>query len=253
MEQQLFKSERLAAIGELAAMIGHDLRNPLTGITGATYYLKTKLDKKADTRTKEMLEIIEKDIEYSNKIINDLLEYSREIRLELDETTPKQIVTQALSLVKVPENVRLSDLTQDEPKLSTDVDKMARVLTNLAKNAIEAMPNGGTLSIESKASKNEVVISVSDSGVGIKDLSKLWMPLYTTKANGMGLGLTICKRIVEAHGGTISVESTVGKGTKFSITVPTKKRASTGEETWVEVPQRLAPSAKSNLDSKGLP
>ena len=91
-QEQLVKSERLAAIGELAAMIGHDLRNPLTGIVGATYYLKRRLESKMDKKAGEMLDLIEKDVEYSNKIINDLLEYSGEVRLELSETTLKQLI-----------------------------------------------------------------------------------------------------------------------------------------------------------------
>jgi len=119
-QEQLLKSERLAAIGEVAAMVGHDLRNPLTGIAGATYYLKTKFSPKIDKKTKEMLELIEKDIEYSNKIISGLFDYSREIRLELTETTPKSIIKDALTLVKVPKNIRILDLTENKPKIEID-------------------------------------------------------------------------------------------------------------------------------------
>ncbi len=242
MEQQLFKSERLAAIGELAAMIGHDLRNPLTGITGAAYYLKTKFGKRMDFKAKEMLEIIEKDIEYSNKIINDLLEYSRELKLELIGTTPKSIIRETLSLVTVPENIRVVNLTKNKPRMKADVDKMKRTFANMIKNAFDAMPIGGTLTIRSRRVNANVQIAFSDTGVGMSKqvLDKLWRPLFTTKAKGMGFGLPICKRIVEAHGGKISVESTVGKGTTFTITVPIEPKVEGGEEVWVNVPESLS-------------
>jgi PAS domain S-box-containing protein len=242
MEQQLFKSERLATIGELAAMIGHDLRNPLTGITGAAYYLKTKLGKRMDVKEKEMLEIIEKDIEYSNKIINDLLEYSREIKLELNGTTPKSLVREALSLLMLPENVRVVNLCKNKPRMKADVEQMKRTFANITKNAFDAMPIGGTLTIKSRRVNNNVLIVFSDTGIGMSKqvLDKLWRPLFTTKAKGMGFGLPICKRVVEAHGGKISVESTVGKGTTFIITVPVEPRASGGEEIWMNVPESLS-------------
>ena len=242
MEQQLFKAERLATIGELAAMIGHDLRNPLTGITGAAYYLKMKLGKKMDAKTSEMLEIIEKDIEYSNKIINDLLEYSREIKLELMGTTPKSLVGEALSLVTVPENIRVINFTKTKPRIKADVDKMKRTIANIVKNAFDAMPIGGILTIKSRRVNNNVQIAFSDTGIGMSKqvLDKLWRPLFTTKAKGMGFGLPICKRVVEAHGGKISVESTVGKGTTFTITVPIEPKVEGGEEIWMNVPESLS-------------
>jgi PAS domain S-box-containing protein len=242
MEQQLFKSERLAAIGELAAMIGHDLRNPLTGITGAAYYLKTKFGKRMDVKAKEMLEIIEKDIEYSNKIINDLLEYSRELKLELIGTTPKSIMRETLPLVTVPENIRVVNLTKNKPRMKADVEKMKRTFANMIKNAFDAMPIGGTLTIRSRKVNANVQIVFSDTGVGMSKqvLDKLWRPLFTTKAKGMGFGLPICKRIVEAHGGKISVETTVGKGTTFTIIVPIEPKVEGGEEVWVNVPESLS-------------
>jgi len=242
MEQQLFKSERLAAIGELAAMIGHDLRNPLTGITGAAYYLKMKLVKKMDVKAKEMLEIIEKDIEYSNKIINDLLEYSRELKLEPTGTTPKSLVREALSLLTVPENVRVMNLSRNKPRMKADIDKMKRTFANIIKNAFDAMPIGGTLTIKSRRVNDNVQVAFSDTGIGMSKqvMEKLWRPLFTTKAKGMGFGLPICKRVVEAHGGKICVESTVGKGTTFTITVPIEPEVEGGEEIWMNVPESLS-------------
>lgn len=240
-QNRLLKSERLATIGEIAAMVGHDLRNPLTGIAGATYYLKMKSDPKMGKKTKEMLELIEGDIEYSNKIINDLLEYSREIQLELTETTPKIIIKEALSLVKVPKNIQVSDSTRTEPRIRVDVEKMKRVFINIIKNAIDAMPKGGKLTIKSKKTDGNLEIAFADTGIGMsKDVvEKLWTPLFTTKAKGMGLGLPICKRAVEAHGGNISAESTVGKGTTFTVTIPIQPQLEGGEKIWVNMQESL--------------
>jgi signal transduction histidine kinase len=224
--ERLAKTERLAAIGELAAMVGHDLRNPLTGIKTAAYYLKKKNLQNIDATGKEMLELIDKDIEHADKIINDLLEYSRELDLNLSETAPKSILHEALSMVNVPSTIQTIDNTLDEPRMKIDVGKMTRVFVNIIKNAIDAMPNEGKLEIRSRKMKNNVEITFSDTGTGIskENIGKIFTPLFTTKAQGMGFGLPICKRLVEAHGGKITVESTVNKGTTFTITLPITTR-----------------------------
>jgi len=124
MEQELLKSERLAARGELASMIGHDIRNPLTGIANATYLLKTKCKSKMDKTERRLIGMIEKCVDYSDKIINDLLDYSRGLKLELIETNPKLLLKQALSLLQVPADVHLVDKTHREPTLRVDSAKM---------------------------------------------------------------------------------------------------------------------------------
>jgi signal transduction histidine kinase len=214
--------ERVNTIGELAAMIGHDLRNPLTGISGAAYYLKKKYGTVIDERGREMLEVIEKDVNYSNKIVSDLLEYSGPIKLDLQETTAKSAVADALAHFDFPENIQIVDLTKSTPAIKIDTDKMKRVFINIIKNAIDAMIDGGKLTINSEKINGNVKITFADTGLGISEenLKKLFGPLFTTKAKGMGLGLAICKRIAEAHGGRVSVESVVNKGTTFTITVP---------------------------------
>lgn len=215
-------NERMKAIRTLAAMVGHDLRNPLTGISGAAQYLKRKYGALMDEKGHEMLEVIEKDVQYSNKIINDLLEYSAAIRLDIRDTTPKLLVAEALSHIAVPKNIQIIDATQDAIKIKVDVDKMKRVFINLVRNSIDAMPNGGKLTITSEEINGKIKFVFTDTGVGISEenLKRLFEPLFTTKARGMGLGLSICKRIVEAHGGTISVESEPNNGTTFTITLP---------------------------------
>jgi signal transduction histidine kinase len=223
--------ERLNTIEQVAAMVGHDLRNPLTGITNAAYYLRMKIGSNLGPKATEMLDIIDKDVEYSNKIVNDLLEYSRAIKLELSENTPKSILKDALALVTVPANVQVVDLTEDKPKMKVDADKIKRTFVNIIKNAFDIMPDGGKLKIKSKKTRDNVEISFTDTGAGIpkETLERLFTPLFTTKARGMGFGLAICKRIVEVHGGKISVESTVGKGTTFTLIIPIEPKLKGGD------------------------
>jgi PAS domain S-box-containing protein len=225
MEEALLKSERLAAIGELAAMVGHDLRNPLTGIIGAAYYLKTEDGSKLSEGGKEMLQLIDEDVRRSDKIINDLLEYSKELRLDFSETDAKSITESALESVKIPKKIHLVSSAKKEPKIKLDVDKMRRVFLNIIRNAVDAMPEGGTLRIAGRKSNSDLEISVTDTGGGMtrEVVKDIWNPLYTTKAKGIGLGLPIARRFVEAHGGCISVETKIGKGSTFTVTLPIKR------------------------------
>jgi signal transduction histidine kinase len=217
---------RLKAIEQMAAMVGHDLRNPLTGIANAAYYLRMKIGSDLGPKATEMLDLIDRDIEYSNKIVDDLLEYSRAIGLNLSESNPKSIVKEALELVNIPANVQVLDFTEDTPKITVDIDKMKRTCVNIIKNAFDAMPEGGKLTVKSRKARGNVEFSFTDTGAGVpkETVERLFTPLFTTKARGMGFGLAICKRIVEAHGGKISVESTVGKGTTFTLTIPVETK-----------------------------
>jgi signal transduction histidine kinase len=222
MVSALEKSQRLATIGELTTAIAHDLRNPMQGINAAVHYLRTKMGLPTDEKTVKMLNFIEKDIRYSDRIICQLLEYSEPMYLEFHHTTPEEIVKQALHLARIPENVQVISEAQDNLKISVDEQKIRTVFCHLIENAIEAMPEGGILRIESTSLNGNVTFRLSDTGVGMPQelLCKLWSPLFTTKAKGMGLSLSTSKRIVEAHGGSISVQSTVGEGSTFTVTIP---------------------------------
>jgi signal transduction histidine kinase len=169
-----------------------------------------------------MFEIIDKSVEHANKIINNLLDYSKEISLEIEECTPKSLIDYVLLMTQIPQNVRIHDQTQDQPTMWVDSNKMERVFINLIKNAIDAMPQGGKLEVSSHQKGENVDFTFADTGTGMTEQTKakIFMPLFTTKAQGMGFGLAICKRIVEAHGGKISAESILGKGTTFTITLP---------------------------------
>ena len=230
---KLQKSERLSAIGELARQIGHDLRNPLASTKNAVYYLIRKGGTCSEEKRESMLEVINSDISRSDKIINDLIEYSSDICLETDQCSPKSLLAGALSMLQVPDNVDVVDNTLEESKIFADVSKIQRVFISIVKNAFESMPSGGTLEILSREEKSNVQITFTDTGTGIPSdiLPKIFSPLLTTKAQGMGLSLSICKRIVDCHGGKIDFESAINKGTTFKVTLPTQPKIQQYQET----------------------
>ena len=259
-QAKLVKAERLAAIGELAAIIGHDLRNPLTGIMGAAYYLKTKCAPELGAKGKEMLETIEKAISCSNKIINDLLEYSKDLKLEYTGVDPKALLQKALSTIEVPKKIRVVDATDSLLKFKADEEKMREAFTRIIQNAIDAMPKGGTLKVTSRKVRGKIEIAFRDTGTGMskETLSKIkgGTPLFTTKAKGMGFGLPVCRRIVEAHGGKIHVKSTVRRGTIVTVTIPAKpKQKDEGASKWLfngyaPLPIAVAQNASNELKGK---
>jgi len=223
-QQQLVKAERFAAIGELAGMIGHDLRNPLTDIKNAVLFLKEKGQAISEAQSKETLETIDKCINHSSQIINDLLDYSREIHLELQENSPRMLVLDALDAIDILENVKILNNVPEEPHIKVDSDRITRVFINLIRNGIEAIPKEGSITINCKDTKDNIDISFVDTGTGIsKDmLPKIFSPIVTNKTQGMGFGLAICKRIIDAHAGTIAFETVEGQGTTFTVTLPVK-------------------------------
>ena len=221
MEEKLLKSEWFVAIGQLSTMVAHDLRNPLQSINAAAYCMK-KMSGNDLEKTRMLLQNIEDSVKYSEKIIQNLLDYSANLRLEVTQTNSKIIVNQALSMLIVPENIRVVNKAKSKPALFVDEDKIRRVCANIITNAFDAMPNGGTLTVTTKTEGKNIHLIFEDTGFGIKeeDRERLWTPLFTTKAKGMGFGLPICKRIVEAHKGKIFVESEINHGTIFNVVLP---------------------------------
>jgi signal transduction histidine kinase len=213
-------NKKMEAMNEVSTMVAHDLRNPLQGIKGASYVLKKSLKPQLNEKQIEMFQTIDNCLEYSNKIVSDLLDYSfKSENFKIKPTSIKSLINAALSTVQIPNNVKVVFEGNDDYTLSIDELKIQRVINNLIKNAIDAMPNGGTLTIAYRRIRNNLRIDITDTGTGMTKevLEKIWIPFFTTKARGMGIGLAICKRIIEAHNGEISVESIAGKGTAFNI------------------------------------
>jgi PAS domain S-box-containing protein len=224
MEESLVKAERLASIGELAGQIGHDLRNPLTAIKSSAYLLENKSDRLTRSERKRILGIIDDAVDDSNRIIIGLSDYSYDLSLSVSNCTPKSLVSEALLRVQIPNRIEIKDYVSDEPTLSVDVTRIETVFASIIRNAVEAIPKKGTIEIRSIQKGSNLEVSFSDSGEGIpeKILSKMFSPLNTTKAKGMGLSLAMAKRIVEAHGGKITVESMMGKGTTVTVALPSE-------------------------------
>ena len=224
--EELLKSQRLAVIGEAAAMIGHDLRNPLQAIVYSLFLAKKELELSPNPNLIEIIRIIEKQVEYMNKIVSDLQDYARPIKPNIVETNFEKIVREVLSTVEIPSNIKVNiDFDKASKSFPTDPLLMKRVLANLITNAIQAMENGGLLNISAYKKDSNVFISIQDTGVGIpeENLSKIFQPFFTTKAKGQGLGLAVCKRIIESLQGSITLDSKVGKGTTVTIKLPIKR------------------------------
>jgi signal transduction histidine kinase len=228
LEKQLQDSERLATIGATAGMVGHDIRNPLQAITGDIFLARSELASTPESDEKknalENLTEIEKNIDYINKIVADLQDYARPLTPKIEEIDFEQTVHHVIGSLKIPGNVSIKhSIRRDFPKLKTDPSYIQRILTNLANNAIQAMPNGGKLTITATRKGKKAFITVEDNGEGIPEnvRSKLFTPLVTTKSKGQGFGLAVVKRLSEGLGGKVSFESEVGKGTKFIIEFPT--------------------------------
>ena len=224
---QLKDAERLAAIGATAGMVGHDIRNPLQAITGDVFLAKTDLIAIPESEEKqaihESLTEIEKNVDYINKIVQDLQDYARPLNPNPAEADLQLIIDKLLQKNGVPETVKVSVKVEDEArKIVADADYLNRILYNLVINAVQAMPNGGKLAIRVKREANDVIISVKDTGVGIPEAvrGKLFTPMFTTKSKGQGFGLPVVKRMTESLGGTVSFESQEGKGTTFIVRLP---------------------------------
>ena len=220
--EELVKSERLATIGQLAAHVGHELRNPLSVIKSSVYYLNMKL---IDPEEKVMghLHRIERQVGISDKIISDLLDFSRMRTPVLMEVLVSDIIEEVLSNVLVPEGVEIvKDMKTTLPPIKADKDQLHLVFINMVTNAVEAMPGGGRLYIKAREKDGFQEIEFKDTGCGVsmEDQSNIFTPLFSSKPTGIGLGLTLCKTLVEGHKGTIEVESEVGKGVTFSIRLP---------------------------------
>ncbi len=234
VQEKLIRSERLAAVGELASGVGHELRNPLNVIRNCAYLLNMALSEKADEESINTLKVLDKQIDAANKIVTDLLDFTRikppqQIRADL-----KTMLNECVSYITVPENIKINiNLNGHTQPVRTDPEQMNRVFSNIISNAIQAMNSkGGELNIDAAVDADYVSISFKDNGCGIppENLEKIYEPLFTTKPKGIGLGLAISKRLTEQNGGKIEVASEVGKGTTFTIKLPLEKRRETPNE-----------------------
>ncbi len=226
-QERLVRSEKLAILGQLAGGVGHELRNPLGSIKNAAYFLEMALEQ-PEPEVKETLEILNKEVATSEHIISSLLDFARPKPPTRHKVEINHLLQEALSRTNVPEKIKVvSKLDESLPQILADPEQLGQVFRNLILNAIQAMPDGGQLEIRSEVSPPaQLAISFADAGVGIPEdnLKKLFEPLFTTRAKGIGLGLSITKILVEGHKGTIEVQSKLGKGSIFTVRLPIEEK-----------------------------
>lgn len=224
LQDSLQKQEKLAAIGNLAAGVAHEVRNPLSSIKGYATYFSTLFDR--DSEQKKAAEVMTAEVDRLNRVISELLEISSPSDIKPKPTDLPQLISASLRLVQQDaetENIHITTEIDGQMKpLPLDPDRITQVLLNLYINAIQAMQGGGELSVNAQDRDNSVAITVADTGSGMnpQTMDKIFDPYFTTKNTGAGLGLALVRKIVEAHGGTIEVASNQGKGAQFTITLP---------------------------------
>ncbi len=222
-QDQLVRREKLAVLGQMAGSVGHELRNPLATISNAAYVLQHTVDD-PDPVVLESLEQIATQVTRSDKIIRDLLNFTRTRSTERQPTRLGPLVAEAVAQAGAPRGVTLrQEIPAELPLLFVDGQQVEQVLHNLVTNAYEALPNHGTVTLRARREGDEVAISVIDTGVGIPEAhrERLFEPLFTTRPGGIGLGLAVCRNLVQLNDGRIEVESEVGVGTTFTVWLPT--------------------------------
>jgi len=217
-QEELVRAERLAILGQLAGGMSHELRNPLGVIKNSVYFLRMVLPE--EERARKHLGILDREVETATRIISGLLDFARVTPPSRVEVDLNALVRDQLERKPQPDSVTIVlELASDLPPVLADPEQIRLVLGNLISNANQAMPNGGTLTIRTAHTAAGVTLSVADTGVGIapEHLERVFEPLFTTKAKGIGLGLPLAKRLVESNQGKIRVESTPGQGTSFEL------------------------------------
>ena len=244
-QEELLRREKLSMLGMVAGNVGNELRNPLGVMSNAVFFLESQLGA-ADQSVREYLEIIRKEIDGSQRVLSDFVDFFRAASPRAQEFPIEELVKQSLAGCALPESVRVSvALPEALPVIKVDPSQIRQVFRNLITNAVQAMPEGGELRIGARRadraagaaglpvagahagppapeSAGLVEISVADCGAGIspENLGRIFLPLFSTKARGIGLGLSICKSLVEANGGVIEVTSEPGRGACFTVRFP---------------------------------
>jgi len=233
LKKEIARTQRLASIGRLAAGVAHEIRNPLSSIKGfATYFKERYREIPEDHKTAE---IMIQEVERLDRVIGQLLEFARPMNIQKKTASLEDVIKDSLKMVEAEarqRGIRVDFSSDPQTKeVRIDTDRIRQVLLNLYLNAIAAMESGGVLSVELRQDDDtgRFRIIVSDSGTGIKheDLPHLFDPYFTTKPSGTGLGLAIVHKIIESHGGKVSVESRYGEGATVTIQFPYDREGST--------------------------
>ena len=221
-QRELARQAELARLGELGAVMAHEIRNPLAGIKGFAQLIET-----AETVDKARLyanRIVTQSIRMES-LVNDLLSFAREDRGERQAVDLAVLLQECLAMIRIEADsagVAVTYSTHPALKITADSDRIIQLLLNLLKNGLQAMPDGGDLRIELEKVKSLAIIRVRDSGIGIspENLPHIFEPFWTSKARGTGIGLALCRKVAQEHGGRLTVESSLGSGTTFTLQLP---------------------------------
>jgi two-component system sensor histidine kinase HydH len=234
LESKIRRKERLAALGTLASGIAHEVRNPLSSIKGYAGFFGSLFED--DSEKKQAARLMVEEIDRVDRVISELLEFARPADLQLRPTQPETLIHHSLGIIKheaQSAGIRVKEIIDAPlPDACLDPDRFTQVLLNLYINAMQAMKNGGDLTVDVRCEGDALRFAVSDTGEGIRpdNQAAVFNPYYTTKKKGTGLGLAIAYKIIESHNGTLWLESTPGKGTTFFISIPLKKNKGTLHE-----------------------
>ena len=224
LREQIRRKERLAAIGEMAATVAHEIRNPLGGIRGFAALLERDLAN--DPNSVRLVQKILLGTRNLDRVVTELLEYTRPIELRKSACDLAELIESASGLAGIEGNVlEISPAVRAAEPIAVDVDRMRQVFLNILLNAAQSIPKDGRIAVEVTFDDDRTTISVTDNGDGIdsENIDRIFFPFFTTKEKGTGLGLAVAAKVVESHGGTLTVESTKGNGATFFVRLPNEK------------------------------
>jgi signal transduction histidine kinase len=244
-DAEMLQAEHLATMGELAAGVAHEIRNPLAGIAGAIEIITKDFPK--DHPDREVMEDLRQEVRRIEKVLNDMLAYARPKPPQFGRADLKEIFARTLHLARQQTGARHVEFSvqvpPDLPAFRMDSEQLHQVLLNLVLNGVQAIEGEGKLTIAAKVNATGgpgqadlVEISVSDTGAGIppESLERIFRPFFTTKRGGTGLGLSLCRRIIRQHGGALTVESKLGKGSRFIIRLPMREAVEEPREIYAQ-------------------
>ena len=228
LQREMIRRDNLAKLGEMGAVLAHEIRNPLAGIKGYAQVIEKRPN---EPRNGNFAAQIITEVLRLEELVSELLLYASASSPAISDYYLDRVIEQAVAMVRHEAGqagVHISVTCPEGVVLQGNSDRIGQILLNLAKNAVQAMPDGGDLVIEAREQKNVVHIAVRDTGIGIQEdeMQRIFEPFFTTKARGTGLGLSLCKKIAEEHGGDISVASAPGAGTTVALSLPCQGCAS---------------------------
>ena len=228
LEERLREAEHLSAVGQLSRGIAHEIRNPLNFISLCIDHIRTKY-RPADGGQAEsfdkLVESMKEEIHRLDRLVKDFLDYGKPLKLDIQPVSTEEFLSDMLQIVKAKaesDRIAIVERYRALPRIPMDAELMKSCLFNLVTNAFQAMPDGGTLTIETEERDRSFVLRLSDTGVGVsaENLARIFEPFFTTKSQGLGLGLAMTKRVIEEHGGKIEFASVEGQGSEVTVLLP---------------------------------